>query len=197
MASYSITPTDDHCYPGTTVLINKLDLRDQRLLDQAEEMAAAVGFAQIYDEEYDGPYTFEFYKSLHKRLFGKLYDWAGETRTVNLTKKGTAFCPADELETVASALFKRLAEENEFRDQPHEQFVTKITEFYHDLNMLHPFREGNGRTQRLFFTLLIEHAGYHIDFFSCDPDDLMMGTLFAAQGVQDHLRSFFEKAIKL
>ena len=64
------------------------------------------------------------------------------------------------------------------------------------MNMLHPFREGNGRTQRLFFTLLIRRAGYEIDFERCDMDELMIATIYAAQGVMDYLRGFFEREIQ-
>ena len=196
MASYSMTPSGENCYPGTTVLINKLDLRDQKLLDQAEEMAASVAFVHIYNRADKDKFTLEYYKSLHREMFGKLYDWAGELRTVNLTKKGTVFCPAKELQTVGTAIFARIAALNEFRNLPRKQFVEQITELYHDLNMLHPFREGNGRTERLFFTLLIERAGYRIDFSAHDPDELIVGTIYAAQGIMDHLKRYFDKAIE-
>jgi cell filamentation protein len=61
--------------------------------------------------------------------------------------------------------------------------------------MLHPFREGNGRTQRLFFTLLIRRAGYNIDFAALDLDELLIATIYAAQGISNLLYSFFDKAI--
>ena len=63
--------------------------------------------------------------------------------------------------------------------------------------MLHPFREGNGRTQRLFFTLLICHAGYAINFAYCDTDALMTATIHAAHGVMDYLYQFFDREIRL
>lgn len=62
--------------------------------------------------------------------------------------------------------------------------------------MLHPFREGNGRTERLFFSLLIRRCGYRIDFAECDMDVLMMATIYAAQGVPTYLTSFFREAIR-
>ena len=194
--AYSISSSDSNCYPGTTVLINKLGLKNQELLDRAEELAVSVSYAQIYNSIGSEPFTFAFYKSLHRKLFHRLYGWAGELRTINLSKKGTLFYPADELEMIGTAMFERLEAADEFCNLSHDRFVTEITGFYHDLNMLHPFREGNGRTQRLFFTLLIERAGYHIDFSAYDPDELMMATIFAAQGIMDQLHSYFEKAIQ-
>lgn len=64
------------------------------------------------------------------------------------------------------------------------------------MNMLHPFREGNGRTQRLFFTLLFRRLGYQIDFASCDADVLMSATIYASQGVISYLRDFFAALLK-
>ena len=70
-----------------------------------------------------------------------------------------------------------------------------ITEFYCDTNLLHPFREGNGRTQRVFLAQLIRHAGYDIDFSSMDMDELMIATIHAAGGVTDYLERLFKEAI--
>jgi cell filamentation protein len=193
--AYSISSTSDDCYPGMTVLVNKMDIREQTALDAAEEVASSVHAMEILQEAPIEPYTFSFYCSLHRRLFGDVYRWAGQVRTIDISKKGTTFCPAADLPELGEKLFQRLAALNEFRDLPKAQFVDEVAEFYHDLNMLHPFREGNGRTQRLFFTLLIERAGYSIHFDEHDPDDLMVATIFAAQGVMDYLKAYFERAI--
>ena len=134
--------------------------------------------------------------ALHRALFQDLYDWAGELRTINLSKKGTSFYPADELLQYFEAKFQYLASKHEFRGLSKDVLAESIANFYHEINMLHLFREGNGRTQRLFFTLLIRRCGYHIDFANCDTDELMMATIYAAQGVQTYLTQFFQNAIK-
>ena len=72
-----------------------------------------------------------------------------------------------------------------------KDFVYQIAEFYSDLNILHPFREGNGRTQRLYFTLLIRRAGYELNLLQCDTQQLMLATIQAAHGVLDYLIDFF------
>ena len=193
--SYSIESTQDGCYPGTTVLINKLDLRDQVALGQAERISVTLHAAELEAKTYAEPFTFSFYCSLHRALFQDLYDWAGELRTINLSKKGTSFYPADKLLQYGEAKFQYLASEHEFQGLPKDELTDRIADFYHEINMLHPFREGNGRTQRLFFTLLIRRCGYNIDFASCDTDDLMMATIYAAQGIQTYLIEFFQNAI--
>lgn len=73
--------------------------------------------------------------------------------------------------------------------------MDSIVDFYCVTNMLHPFREGNGRTQRIFITQLIRLNGYNIDFSEIDRDELMIATIQAAQGIEDHLRDIFSEAI--
>lgn len=193
--SYSITSSSDNCYPGTTVLVNNLGLRSQEALDQAEKIATSLRSVELESKGSDESFSFSFYCSIHKYLFGDIYEWAGTLRTVDLSKKGTRFCRAEAIQQVGSAMFSRLQKENYFQNIPREYYVLKISEFYHDLNMLHPFREGNGRTQRLFFTMLIRRAGYDIDFSSLDLDELMIATIYAAQGISSYLQNFFDKAI--
>lgn len=193
---YSVTSSVDGCYPGTTVLINKLGLTRQEALDEAESVAVSLRSAEIESEPTDdAPFTFDFYCNLHKRLFGDLYEWAGELRTIDFSKKGTSFYPAHSLRELGKAKFDRLNTMNGFHGLSRSQLIDEITDFYHGLNMLHPFREGNGRTQRLFFTLLLRRLGYDISFAECDTDELMIATIYAAQGVTTYLHSFFEKII--
>ena len=194
--TYSVTSSIDGCYPGTTVLINKLGLKNQEALDNVESVAVTLHSAEIESEPFDAPFTFDFYCGLHKRLFGDLYDWAGELRTIDFSKKGTPFYPASDLRELGNAKFARLKDMNDFQGLNRSELVDEITDFYHELNMLHPFREGNGRTQRLFFTLLLRRLGYSISFAECDTDELMMATICAAQGIKTYLRSFFETLIK-
>jgi cell filamentation protein len=193
--AYSVDAANDNCYPNTTVLINKLGLKTQEALDEAEKIAVSLHSVEIEQNSSGEPLDFAYYCTLHKRLFEDLYDWAGELRTINLSKKGTHFYPTNELKSLGTAMFQRLQAAHEFCGLPHTAFVSEITEFYNDVNLLHPFREGNGRTQRLFFTLLIRRAGYCIQFADCDTDALMMATIYAAQGISDYLLNFFDKAI--
>lgn len=194
--AYSVTSSNDGCYPGTAVLINKLGLKSQEALGNVESVTVALRSAEIESEPSDAPFTFDFYCGLHKRLFGDLYDWAGELRTIDVSKKGTSFYPAGDLRELGNAKFARLRDMNGFQGLNRSELVDEITDFYHELNMLHPFREGNGRTQRLFFTLLLRRLGNNISFAECDTDELMMATIYAAQGIPTYLHSFFESVIK-
>ena len=194
--AYSLDSLKDDCYPGTTVLINKLDIRNEKLLAEAEQTITAINYAQIENEFEFVDVDFEYYKNIHKRLFYDIYEWAGMVRSVNLSKKGTAFCEYKEISELAEKRFGRLKRDNFLVDLDFETFVDEFTDLYVDLNYLHPFREGNGRTHRLFLTLLVRNAGYSIDFSQCDLDMLMIATIKSAQGDAELLRTIISELIK-
>ena len=193
--AYSVDAIPDNCYEGTTCLINKLDIRDEDKLNFVESQITIHKTAELASIKNFGQLDFSHYKAIHKYLFNELYVWAGEIRTVNMSKKGTNFVDANEIESVADACFKRLKDKNYFQNQPFNDFIDDIVDFYCTTNMLHPFREGNGRTQRVFITQLIQFNGYSINFDRIDTDELMMATIQAANGVTDNLKRFFESAI--
>lgn len=86
---------------------------------------------------------------LHRVLFGEVYDWAGELRRVDIAKGTTRFCTSARIRPEAIALLAQI--DRETLEQPaHERVVERVADLYAELNMVHPFREGNGRTQRLF-----------------------------------------------
>lgn len=182
MAVYKIEGCQWNCYPDTTVLINKLDIRDQQELDALEKQITLLRGIQAEQETQFVNVDFEFYKSLHRTLFGDLYDWAGTLRSINISKKGTVFCGYDQLEKLGKLKFSRLAAQDFLRGLPDDEFLTEVTDLYHELNMLHPFREGNGRTLRLFITLLVRNTGRDIDFAKCAADMLIIAAIKAAQG---------------
>jgi len=193
--AYSIDSSTDNCYEGTSVLINKLNIRDEQELSDIEMIITAAKIKLLLDADYDGVIDAQYYCGLHKEIFGDIYEWAGSYRTADLSKKGTRFHKADDLERATEKLFDRLVSCEYFTHDSKEEYVSDIAEFYSDLNLLHPFREGNGRTQRVLMTKLIERAGYSIDFAKCDRDLLMIATIRAAQGVMDLLIEFFKNEI--
>ena len=194
---YSINTITADCYIGTTCLINKFGIKDEKKLSLVEgEITFAKGF-ELESNPILGNYDFQHYKAIHKYLFEDIYDWAGKIRNVDISKKGTQFAKAKEIEELAGACFSRLKSENYFMNQDFKPFVNNIVDFYCVTNILHPFREGNGRTQRIFISQLIRHAGYEIEFSKISADDLMSATIKAANGVNDYLKDIFTKVIKV
>ena len=194
--SYQMNPSSANCYPGTTVLVNKWNIRDEAVLHQAEAMVTLTKATELEECPLCGDFDFRHYREIHRYLFSELYEWAGEIRTVNLSKKGTRFCPAEQINERAEQIFGRLQAEKLFREKEHGAFVSEIVDFYCLTNELHPFREGNGRTQRAFLTQLIRNAGHDIHFADIDGDLLMIATIQAAQGVTDLLHRIFREAIE-
>ena len=191
---YSIDAITDGCYKGTTCLINKFGIKDENLLNRIE---GDIAFAKATELEANPlllGFDFEHYKAIHKFLFEEIYDWAGTPRKINISKKGTKFVPADQIPAAADAIFGRLKKKNCFKDQNKKDFVDDITDFYFSTNMLHPFREGNGRTQRIFISQLIRYCGYSFNFFDFDPDELLIATIQSSNGDNTLLKNmFFEK----
>lgn len=192
--AYSLHASTDLCYEGTTCLVNKLGIKDEKKLSAVEAQITFAKAALLETNPIPGNFDFEHFKSIHAFLFCDLYDWAGKIRTADISKKRTNFLAAASIEAVATKCFSKIP--NKYLDGLlFEQFATRIAEFYHDVNHIHPFREGNGRTQRVYFTQLIRHYGYDINFSEVDTDELMIATIQASQGVMDFLIAFFKTAI--
>ncbi len=194
--SYKIDTITDNCYKGTTCLINKFDIRDEKKLDMLESQITIAKISLLQTNPIKGNFDFEHYKAIHKFIFEDLYEWAGKIRTVNISKKGTAFVEAKNIMKISNACFFRLKENNFFKNLNTDEFIDNITDFYCVTNNLHPFREGNGRTQRVFLTQLAYEAGYEIDFSEIDTDLLMIATIHASNGVISNLRDVLSQIIR-
>lgn len=195
MAIYDVSGSQSDCYPGTSVLINRFAIREQSQLSLIEQKLVTGLAAQLQEEAVFEDVDFSYYKALHRSLFGDLYDWAGTVRTITISKKGFVFCRADAIEQIGERRFARLRQQQYLTGMETDAFLDALTELYDDLNLLHPFREGNGRTLRLFTSLLVRNTGREIRFDRCDADLLMIATIQAAQGSRDLLRQVFAEII--
>lgn len=193
---YTVDAAQDGCYEGTSVLINKFDVRDEEALSRIEAMVVPAKAAMWEADPQMATFDFAHYRAIHRWLFSDLYEWAGQVRTIDLSKKGTIFCPAKDIDGVAHAVFRRLQEQSYFIGLQKPAFVKQLTDFYQRTNELHPFREGNGRTQRLFLSQLCRHAGYKMDFSRVGTDLFMIATIQAAQGTDQLLQQVIEDAVR-
>ena len=179
---YTVDAMQDGCYEGTTVLINKYGLRDGEALAKIEAVIVPAKAAMWDANPQMNTFDFVHYQAIHRWLFSDLYEWAGQVRTIDLAKKGTR-------------VFGRLRDETYFAGLQKPVFVEQLTDFYQRTNELHPFREGNGRTQRLFLSQLCRYAGYRLDLSRIDGDLLMIATIQASQGTDLLLRQVLEEAL--
>ena len=192
--AYSLNPSSDNCYEGTTCLVNKLGIRDEKRLSEVEAQITFAKAVMLEETPIDDDFGFEHFKKIHEFLLCDLYEWAGQVRTVDISKKRTKFLDAASVESIGTKCFAKVRE-GYFENLSFDEFVKRIAEFYNDVNYIHPFREGNGRTQRIYFTQLIRHYGYDINFADVDTDELMIATIQASSGVIDFLVEFFENSI--
>ena len=192
--AYSLNPSSNNCYEGTTCLVNKLGIRDGKKLSEIEAQITFAKAAMLEETPIDDDFGFEHFKKIHEFLLCDLYEWAGQVRTVDISKKRTKFLDASSIESIGTKCFAKVRE-GYFEDLPFDEFVKRIAEFYNDVNYIHPFREGNGRKQRIYFAQLIRHYGYDINFADVDTDELMIATIQASSGVIDFLVEFFENSI--
>lgn len=150
------------------VLRNRLGITDRRELAQVEADLTAARLYELQLAPIVGAYDLAHLQAIHRHLFQDVYDWAGQLRTVSLGK-GRLFCPPSDIETVANRIFDRLAHADHLVGLQRAVFVDRLAELLGHVNELHPFREGNGRTQRAFLFQLSYHAGYWIRWENMDP----------------------------
>jgi cell filamentation protein len=120
------------------------------------------------------------YQAIHRHLFQDVFPWAGKLRTVRISKDGSMFCYPEHIRPQMRTLFGRLRREHYFRDLTTDQFARKVTTFLVVLNAIHPFRDGNGRTQLAFLALLAARAGH----------PLVLGRLHAQRFLNAMVTSF-------
>jgi cell filamentation protein len=171
--------SDEYCYPGTTVLKNKLDLRDAEELTAFE---AEVSDARADEELPVGGLDFPHFKAIHHHLFQDVYEWAGKARTVRISKGNSMFCYPENIESEAQKLFAQLERDNFLKGLSLEDFARKSAHFLSELNAIHAFREGNGRAQLSFFLLLADRASYPIDLNEFDPAAFLDAMIASFEG---------------
>jgi cell filamentation protein len=155
-------PTDRYVYPGSDCLRNRPGIRDAKELECVEAERTSSILALLERSPIPGRYDVDHLKKFHRRIFGDVYDWAGELRTVAIAREQSLFALPEHLEPYLTRVRSDLAEDDSLRGLPRQQFVERLTHYYAELNAVHPFRDGNGRTLRAFLGQLAHDAGYRI-----------------------------------
>jgi cell filamentation protein len=155
-------PTDRYVYPGSDCLRNRLGIRDAKELERVEAERTSAILALRVRSPIPGRYDVDHLKTFHRRIFGDVYDWAGELRTVAIARDQSLFALPEHIEPYLTRVLSDLAEDDFLRGLPRQEFVERLTHYYAELNAVHPFRDGNGRTLRAFLGQLAHDAGYRI-----------------------------------
>ena len=156
--------SDPYTYPGTDVLRNVLDIRDPEQLAAFEANATAARLIELDERPLVGQFDVAHLKSIHQHVFQDVYRWAGEFRTVNISKGGHLFGVAAFIGPALGEVLRKLSEERHLKALDRRKFATRAGYFMAEINAIHPFRDGNGRTQREFIRELAVDAGFAIDW---------------------------------
>lgn len=184
-----------YCYSGTYILKNKLDIHDNALLLQAETRLVAIRLYQLYEKPICGNFDYNHLCSIHRHIFQDLYDWAGKPRIVNIAKT-SMFCMVQFMPDYAQSIFQAYYNDCiRIKDNP-EEFIHVLTNHYADLNALHPFREGNGRSQREFARELCLKCGYAFDITHTNHEEMLSASVESLDdGDNSSLETIFQKCI--
>jgi cell filamentation protein, protein adenylyltransferase len=176
--SYWNAESDPYRYPGSPVLKNLPNIRNAAALEAFEQRATALRLDEMIVAIANMPIDFATWQMIHRILFQDVYGWAGQLRMVQLAKGDTVFAMPERIEGEGKRIFDMLAIEN-LTALNRNQFASRLAYYFGELNVLHPFREGNGRTQKLLFDEIARRAGYTIDWSKMDVDALLEAVIAA------------------
>jgi cell filamentation protein len=152
---------DAYVDPDTGVLINLLGASTARQLEAAETELTFARAQQLERLPLPGDYDVPHLQAFHRHLFGDVYPWAGDFRMVNIARTA-AFGDWRHIRTYLDQVFADLAAENHLAGLGHDAFVRRLVHYLGEVNAAHPFRDGNGRTQRAFFRQLAGDSGWNL-----------------------------------
>jgi cell filamentation protein len=184
---------DPYRYPDSGVLRNRLNIHDESLLQEAERELCEIAACTLRLSP--PPYDLSFFQLIHKTLFSDLYEWAGELRTVNIQKDDTLFCTAERIVPEAEKIFRAMEKASWFTGASKADLAIKVAEAYGDLNVIHPFRDGNGRAQRILFENIIINAGFSVDWWLVDIADWVPANIDAVACDYQGLEAIFKRCI--
>ena len=198
-------------YLGKTgVMKNRLGIEDAGALSNAERTLASIRAVELKDESAPaatrGNFDTDHLRAIHGHIFQDVYEWAGTTRGDPLTLGGqrqpqpqqlikatTSFEEASNVNNRLESLFRRLADQNHLQGLSREVFSTQAADTLSELNQIHPFREGNGRTQREFIAQLGDQAGHPLDFEGVTQQRMTVASYDAAHGDKETMRRLFSE----
>lgn len=163
----STEPVDPYLDPETGLLRNKVGARTRTALDEAEGDLSFARLVQLMDRPVRPTGDLDELRAIHRHLFQDIYDWAGQLRTVDIRKSvegAQFFLPVSMIERAAVFAERELRADNMLCGMSRDHFIERLAYHYDSFNYIHPFREGNGRTQRVFWTRIACDAGWRLDW---------------------------------
>ncbi len=160
-----------YCYPNTNVLKNKLNIRDYKLLKTAEEEITLIKQMELLKNPKKGNFSKSHLMNIHKFIFEDIYSFAGKIRREQISKVDTLFYPPNLIDREMDKLFAKIKEQNMLNEKDEEKIFDNLAYVMAELNIIHPFREGNGRSIREFIRLMAKRMGYELNWGNVDKEE--------------------------
>lgn len=181
-----------YCYPQSKVLKNRAGLKRQSALDKFE--LAMV--TQRFDEPLpNGRLSVTHYRAIHHHLFQDVYDWAGNFRTIRLSKGTSQFCYPENISAQLKKLFAEKLDMKLLSQATKDEFASGLAHFLAELNAIHAFREGNGRAQFALVALIAHKAKRPLDTAKLDPERFLEAMIESFSGKDEQLRDEISKML--
>ncbi|MBO3724195.1 Fic family protein [Actinomyces bowdenii] len=192
MAVYDLV-RDPYLDPASGVLRNRLDISDPQVLAETEEVLVATAAFSLLESLKPDHWDAALLKHLHHELFGRLYTWAGQYRTVEISKGSSRFAMAQYIPSQTEVVFSNLEQERHDWQPGDPAVIDRLAHYYSELNAIHPFREGNGRTIRLLLSLLSNRYGWWLDWAAITAEENTRASTLAFHGDESELREVLQR----
>lgn len=177
-----------YCYPDSNVLKNKLNIRDNKLLKTAEEEITLIKQMELLKNPIKGNFSKAHLMNIHKFIFEDIYPFAGKIRREQISKADTLFYPPNLIDRELDKVFAKIKEKNMLRETDEEKIFDNLAYVMAELNIIHPFREGNGRSIREFIRLMAKRMGYDLNWGNVDKEELLEASILSVDNYKVLIR---------
>lgn len=186
---------DPYIDPSSGVLTNRFRIADEATLEATEASLVALRSYELAQRPLPGQFDLVHLQAIHRYLFGDLYEWAGQLRTIDIAKGGNAFAHHGYIVTAAQPIFAALRREAHLAGLLPPAFSARAAHYLGEINALHPFREGNGRAQREFVSHLAHANGYYIAWESVDANRVLQASIESFHGDVSKLAAIIRESL--
>ncbi len=181
-----------YCYKDSNVLVNKFDIKDTEKLEEVERKIVLAKLYELRQNNDIGEFDVKHFINIHKFLFEDIYPFAGLFRAENIAKGNTFFAEWNYLESELERILNELKEENYLSGLSKEQLSERLAYYMAELNVLHPFREGNGRATREFIRQLAFRNNYILDLQNMLPKEMLSACIKSVIDTRDLEKIIYE-----
>lgn len=168
-----------YCYPKTNVLKNKLNIRDNKLLKTAEEEITLIKQMELLKNPIKGNFSKAHFMKIHRFIFEDIYSFAGKIRREQISKADTMFYPPDLIDEELDKVFLKIKEDSMLNETNKDKTLDNLAYVMAELNIIHPFREGNGRTIREFIRLMAKRLNYDLNWGNVKKEEILKASILS------------------